>query len=288
MLTVLMIGCSNNRQTLAVTSTQVSTVNEPGEEVTEIVSATPTPIVGITQPTIVPKQEIEPTPFLNGSDIIELSILAMEDVISYKAKHEYILDSDLVTEQSNDGDSFTISSCSVAFREGGLHCEIETTVGINGSLESINSEVIIIGEKAWYQQSGSDWVTVSSEDVRMPGLVEGMIQPTRFLKFAQNAYLEGEYKTPDGVFYEISFILDVEPYTKALLGDEKSNQLFNLGTDFNSAGRVWIGKEDELVHEFDANIQFKVNGVPASIQLTQSLTNFNEPVNLEAPESIND
>ncbi len=283
MLTALIVGC-NNEQTNTVPSTQMPTAHAPNEETTEITSVTLTPFVGLTQPPTDQKQEIEPTPFLNGSDIIDLATLAMEDVISYEADHEYILDSDLVTEQSNDNDSFTSSSCNIIFQQDSLHCVIETTAGINGSLESSHSEMIIIGKKAWYQQTGNDWITIPSEDVRMPGLVEGLIQPAQFLKFAQDASLESEYQTPDRVLYEISFSLDVEPYIQLLLGDEKSEQLFNLGTDFSALGRVLIDKESQFIYEFDTNVDFMVDNVPARIQLTQSLSNFNEPVNLEAPE----
>ena len=141
------------------------------------------------------------------------------------------------------------------------------------------TDVIIIGQRTWLKQAGSDNWTEKNSQIALTGAAPGDVVAAKYLKSARNVRL---LDSKDGL-YHLGFDLDMLSFARA----------FNLsGVDptlFKSKAahmQVWVRQKDFYLSK--AAMDFATHiAAPANTDIKMNteveFSNFNEPVSIEPP-----
>ena len=247
----------------------------------------PTPIVGAAatlppSPTAMPTEPtVTPTPTAaselpSAREVLESATAAMSALKSGHAHIDITVKVDVPGEQPDHSFAMIVSvDFQVPDRQRGT---VSSSLGSGGF--SIQQEVIYVGSKAYLKDRESDeWSSTPERPEPYGDLFSFGAFNTSFADdVADNFELVGREA------------LDEEPvyHLKGHVVGESLSDLIGYPAGANDEGEVafWVGVEDFLVRK--AVMQFELAdsdvGVTSEVQSVMTLSDFNKPVDIQAPE----
>lgn len=281
---ILLVACNQPPTTNNVT---------PSRQASEIsVTETPGPT---STPMDAPSQSVAITPsestvsdestkdIVDAPTVLDKARTNLMAATGYKAVQEYIFRTYPDNSEASNSSEISINLiCSMDQLEKSSYCESRVEIFNDGTVTRINSETIKREGNYWFRRQGEEWQAISEFDARSPGKVEGIINPGEFLGAIITTSFGDAVVLPQGTFTKVVFSADAESFMSKMLGAEEGTDLYNQGENHEVSGFILVSQDDELIYEYSATLNFELNGTPMQINLTQSLSDFNEPV--EIPE----
>ena len=217
-------------------------------------------------PTEVPTATPQPTPTSQGVEgILSASSAAMQQVNSMQFTFE--------TTVEAVGQTITTTG------EGAM--QNPDTVYMKLDILGNTVEFLMLGDQGSYIKlpGATDFTQMTQDDVATLGEPPDIKAQMDLSKFASQSSLQGEEDLNGVPTYVISFDLDMPRY---LAGNPDSSGFLDAANT-TGQGKMWIGKEDNLLYQMTMEMQSASETLPVGITNTFTFFGFNEPVEIPQP-----